>query len=167
MIIYNFEFLFIVSIFFLAALSAYKWFAGDQGTWFSFQENMSIVMPTNNHLQRRKGIVESSGEKKCREFLENYYGVPFPKVRPKFLNGLELDCYNENMRLAVEYNGAQHYKHIPFFHKTPEDFQSQLHRDRMKQAICRENEIHLISVPHTVRDIPEYIHDKLPSHLKK
>lgn len=168
MIIYNFEFLFITSIFFLIVISIYKWCVGDSGTWFSFRENMSIIIPSNkNNFHQRKKIVESHGEKKCRDFLESYYNVPFTKVRPKFLNGLELDCYNENLRLAVEYNGIQHYKHTPFFHKTFQDFQSQIHRDRMKKKICDQHNITLISVPHTTRDIPRYIQEKLPIHLKK
>jgi len=128
---------------------------------------MNIIIPTNINFRGQKKITESHGEKKCREFLENYFSLSFPKVRPKFLNGLELDCYNENLRLAIEYNGIQHYKYTPFFHKTPRDFLSQIERDRIKKKICAQNNIFLISVPYTVRDIPQYIQEKLPVHLKK
>ena len=46
----------------------------------------------------------------CCHALEKMVGKSFPKYRPKFLNGLEYDMYNEEMKLAVEFNGIQHYK---------------------------------------------------------
>ncbi len=33
---------------------------------------------------------------------------------------LEIDCYSPKLKLGVEYNGAQHYKFIPHFHKNKE-----------------------------------------------
>ena len=57
---------------------------------------------------------ESKGERKCREVMVRLYTRSFPKVRPQFLRNpetgylLELDCFCEELRLAVEYNGVQH-----------------------------------------------------------
>jgi hypothetical protein len=78
-------------------------------------------------------------------------------------NNLELDCYNEELKIAVEYNGIQHYKYIPFFHKNKEAFQNQKYRDYMKREICEKNGIKLIEVPNTVKieNIESYLREKL------
>ena len=64
---------------------------------------------------------------------------------------LELDCCNEDMKLAVEYNGAQHYKYIKAFHKNYESFRLQQYRDEMKQRLCQQNNYTLIVVPYTIK----------------
>jgi len=82
---------------------------------------------------------------------------PFRKQRPTFLNNpvtggtynLELDCYNEELQLAVEFNGRQHYEYVPFFHKNKEAFLNQKYRDEMKRRKCYERGILLIEVPYT------------------
>ena len=109
----------------------------------------------------------SVGEKTCRKVLEKKFRRPFPKARPHFLRNaitgtnLELDCYNEELKLAVEYNGQQHYKYSPYFHKTKEAFHNQLYRDDIKKRLCKQNNIHLIEVPYTVSNIEEYLLKKL------
>lgn len=76
---------------------------------------------------------------------------------------LELDMYNERLRLAVEYNGKQHYEYIPFLHNNSMDnFRTQQYRDLMTKDLCVKNNIHLIEVPYTVNneDIERYIRDE-------
>ena len=76
---------------------------------------------------------------------------------------LELDCYDPELGIAVEYNGVQHYKFIPFFHKNKEAFLNQKYRDDMKRRICKDNGILLIEVPYTVKteDIKSFIQKSL------
>ena len=60
------------------------------------------------------------------QILEQISNYKFKKTRPKFLNGLELDGYNQELKLAIEYNGAQHYVFKKdFFHNTLDDFSEQ------------------------------------------
>ena len=52
--------------------------------------------------------------------LEHIFKQDFTKIRPPWLineegNRLEIDMYNEELNLAVEYNGIQHYKYVDFF----------------------------------------------------
>ena len=116
---------------------------------------------------------ESSGEIECKRVIEKIFKAPFHKSRPDFLNNpvtggnnnLELDCFNEKLRIAVEYNGAQHYKFIPFFHKNKEAFHNQKYRDYMKRKMCEENGIVLIEVPHTTK-IP-HIENYIKSNLRQ
>lgn len=125
------------------------------------------VNDRRTNTQRFRG--ESEGEKECRRVLENMFSKPFPKARPDFLNNsvtssnLELDCYNEEMKLAVEYQGVQHYKYVPYFHPNKEAFMNQKYRDEMKRALCRQNGITLIEVPYTVpvEEIESYLRSQL------
>lgn len=107
---------------------------------------------------------ESKGEIQCRSFLERKYKCEFPKVRPSFLrnpvtNGalLELDCFNEKLKLACEYQGEQHFKFVSHFHKSNDSFLNQKYRDELKRNLCKENGVYLIEVPFYVTDIDSYL----------
>jgi len=96
------------------------------------------------------------GEETCRAWLETYFGVGFPKANPAWLKnpsrpgrGLELDGYNEDLKLAFEYQGVQHYKPVKWFHLNPEAFQRQVQRDNEKKAQCAIRNIKLLIIPHT------------------
>ena len=67
------------------------------------------------------------------------------------------------MKLAFEYQGQQHYKYIPYFHKNKEAFQNQKYRDYMKRNMCKDNGITLIEVPYDVKhhEIENYIGKEL------
>jgi len=120
----------------------------------------------NNNFEKKY----SNGETECRRVLENIFNKPFNSERPDFLRNpvtggnfnLELDCYNKELRLAVEYNGVQHYKFVSFFHRNNDHFMTQKYRDDMKRRICKENNINLIEVPYTVKieDIKDFIINK-------
>lgn len=93
------------------------------------------------------------------------FGKKFRKVKPDWLknsknNNLELDIYNHDLNLAVEYNGIQHYKFIPFFHRTEENFQERIIADKIKIDKCKEKGVKLIIIPYTVdtENICEYIY---------
>ena len=108
---------------------------------------------------------ESKGERASKAAAERIFGKPFIKVRPDFLrnvvtnHNLELDVYNEELKLAIEYSGRQHYEFVPFFHKNYEAFLNQKYRDEMKKNKCKEQGIQLIEIPYTVKleDIESFI----------
>jgi hypothetical protein len=83
---------------------------------------------------------------------ELFPGKRFIKTRaPTWLEGLELDCYNGELRLAFEYQGVQHYEFVPFFHEgDPERLEKQKQRDRRKREMCFEQWVTLVEVPYTV-----------------
>ena len=118
----------------------------------------------------------SHGEIECRRVLESFFNRPFPKARPDFLynhiagtSNLELDCYNSDLKLACEYDGAQHSQYIPYFHKTRESFHNQKYRDALKTQLCAQNGVHLIRISHTVPvdRIEHVIIDELRSLIEK
>lgn len=112
---------------------------------------------------------ESKLERECRKSLHEIFKKPFHKARPDFLRNpvtqnfnLELDCFNPELRLAIEANGIQHYKFTPYFHKNKDAFQNQQYRDELKRRMCKDNNINLIEVPYTIKEIQikEYILNK-------
>ena len=162
----------------LVVLWLYHLFMEKEGTYSfsSFQDIMDSVgsreseKPVAIPRKWNSSGSSSKGEEICRQFLEYLYQKPFPKVRPLFLKNpktkclLELDCYNEELKIAVEYNGAQHYYYNPMMHNhRKENFEEQLYRDQLKQELCHENSVHLIIVPYDVdRDkISEFLYDAL------
>lgn len=95
------------------------------------------------------------GEETCRQVLQDIFKDKFPKARPGFLQGLELDCYNERLKIAVEYNGPQHYEFTAKFHKTSQDLIDQQLRDSKKRELCEKHGIRLISVSFVLTDYVE------------
>lgn len=101
--------------------------------------------------------LKSEGE--CRRILEGLFkDRKFPK-RSKFLYSerldkwLEYDGYNEDLKLAFEYQGEQHYKYYPkHFHKAGyHKFEEQKERDKEKLRLSKEKGIIVIMIPYTCR----------------
>ena len=73
---------------------------------------------------------------------------------------LELDFYNDELKIAVEYNGVQHYIFSPYFHKNKDDFEKQQKRDLLKNDLCNKKGIKLITIHYDLNNyekIREYI----------
>ena len=74
-----------------------------------------------------------------RQLFASAFGRPFIKVRPKFLEGLELDGYCEELKIAFEYDGEQHFKFPNWFHKSQEAFQKLKTVDAKKTLSCEKH----------------------------
>lgn len=178
---YGFEILVCTSVILIIILFLYRWCTGKKGRYNNSYYLPKTPLVTNryyiNHHKnksyhsKRPSKKDSKGEVECRRVLAELFNRPFEKSRPDFLNNpvtggkhnLELDCFDKDLRIAVEYNGIQHYKFIPFFHKNKETFQNQKYRDYMKRQMCKDNGILLIEVPYwiKVKDIKDYIKTEL------
>lgn len=85
-----------------------------------------------------------------KNLLEDKLGIPFTKKRFYYLaSRFELDGYNEEYKIAFEYQGYQHYIFPNRFHKTKDIFDAAQQRDIDKVTYCRNNNIRLIIVPYT------------------
>ena len=165
---HGFEIVIIGSFVFIAILAITR--IGKKGSWSSSYYYGSDYRP-DQQSKKQGPPKESSGERECRRVLQKIFNKPFNKCRPNFLSNpvtgdrfnLELDCYEHSLKLAIEYNGIQHYKYVPYFHKNKEAFYNQKYRDDMKRRICRENRVNLIEVPNTVdvNNIERFLIDKL------
>lgn len=189
----GYEILLILSIIFFLLGGFYMYIKKNKGTWDTRYDIENILINTNRLKlnQNRKGErrdklqysndsensnKDSKGETECKRVLEKIFNKPFNKVRPDFLrnqvtgntNNLEIDCFNDELKIGLEYNGRQHYDFIPFFHRNKETFYNQKYRDELKRIKCRDNGILLIEVPYTIKieDIEKYIKKDLRDKLK-
>jgi hypothetical protein len=69
---------------------------------------------------------------------------------PKTGRLLELDAYAPNIKVALEYNGIQHYKFPNPFHNSEKEFQEGVERDNSKRELCKEHGITLIEIPYYI-----------------
>jgi hypothetical protein len=105
-----------------------------------------------NHINNFiKAGRESEGQYITRLCLNILFNTHFTTIRPDWLkniNGfnLELDCFNNELMLAIEYNGRQHYQYVPFFHKHINNFYDNIARDETKLQLCQSIGIQLIVI---------------------
>lgn len=130
----------------------------------------------NRPLRRRKKKKYNKTEEKCREIFQRIFQRPFPSIRPDWLKSpatgrnLEIDGFCPDIEtplgkgLGFEYNGRQHSKYTPHFHrKGPQEFHYQCAKDDWKNAKCKELGIVLINIPHDIspHDLERHIKYKL------
>jgi len=60
--------------------------------------------------------------------------------------GLSLDFFIPQKKIAFEFNGQQHYEYNKFFHNSKIDFLNQQKRDNRKREWCRVNNVTLVEV---------------------
>jgi hypothetical protein len=94
-----------------------------------------------------------------------YPDKKFVKVRPPWLRNprtgraCELDFYNQEMKLGLEVQGLQHYVYPNSWHKSRTEWEDQIYRDQLKEALCKQAGVTLIHVPFTVqqKDVQNFI----------
>ena len=65
---------------------------------------------------------------------------------------MELDGYNDEIKIGFEQQGIQHYQYVPFFHRNDiVNFEKQLERDLLKRNECKSLGIYLIEVSYTLK----------------
>lgn len=122
---------------------------------------------TNKNIKKENKFI-SKGEQICFDVLkEEFPGYEFVKTRPKWLinpetkKRLELDMYNNKLKLAIEFNGKQHYNVSKLYHKKGEkSLSKQVRRDIQKRKICDSLGIHLITI-HYKSDIKDVLKEEI------
>jgi hypothetical protein len=108
-------------------------------------------------------------EQEVRAIFEMIFKKPFVKCRPGWLKNpitgskLELDGYNEELKIAFEYNGEYHYN--PFHGE--DILRSQKLRDSFKEMYCNINNVILIVVPYFLKDREQFIREELSEQIRK
>jgi len=120
----------------------------------------TIISVQANHLSSGEikscGCLNSSGEEKISELLSSY-GVIFEKQKTfsdcKNRKHLRFDFYIPENKIAIEYNGIQHYEPVDIFGGI-EGFLCININDQIKQNYCRKNSIKLYTIDYD-EDIEE------------
>ena len=99
------------------------------------------------------------GEEITRRMFNIMFNEQFEKIRPEWLNRLEIDGYCEKLALGFEYDGQQHYEYIRHFHRTIDGFKTQQKNDKIKNELCDDQGITLIRIPYWIKfeDIQHFI----------
>ena len=105
----------------------------------------------------KKYIIEWNEESRSKlqfsvkKFLEKYWKnhvvfEEFPVAGTK----LTIDFYNATKKIAIEVQGQQHRKYVPFFHGGyKNNYINQLRRDKKKSDYCAINNIDLVEIYET------------------
>ena len=112
---------------------------------------------------------DNISERTCRKIFEFLYKLSFPKTRPAWLKSenntlLELDGFNNDIKVGFEYDGKQHAVQIEHFGNNLVAIQS---RDAQKNAKCLEFGVTLYRIPYTVPYLQLYSHIRsiLPANI--
>jgi len=109
---------------------------------------------TRRITKAKKYLIDWSGPSRSKlqygvkQKLKQYWGThivfeEFPVAGTK----LSLDFYNANKKVAIEVQGDQHTKYVPYFHgKNKINYINQLQRDHEKLKFCEINGIELIEI---------------------
>ena len=99
------------------------------------------------------------GERICRAYFEQMFGRDFAKARPGWLINsdgyqMELDGYCEDLALAFEHQGRQHYRELENFFYSREQFAKRKRDDLRKKTLCQQHGITLIEIPQILYALP-------------
>jgi hypothetical protein len=166
----KFVLFFAMAVVVLVVIMLWNFLSGEKGTYVDHTSMMWTLLGKKKSFKTNNTKpFESKGEIECRRVAELVTGKPFPKARPSFMQNvvsgqnLELDCYSDKLKIAIEYNGEQHYKYTPHFHSSKDAFYNMKYRDEMKARLCKQNGIRLVIVPYTVKlnDIENFLREAL------
>lgn len=89
----------------------------------------------------------------------------FPWLRNITNRPMYLDAYFSSHCLAVEYDGKQHRKFMPFYHKTQKQFKELQARDRLKEKLLASRKIKLLRISDSEPKTKEHLESRLSSVL--
>lgn len=138
-----------------------EWECADKHKWFAIPSDIK-----RGRWCPECNSKKNAAESKCREIIEELTGLKFPCTRRVL--GYELDMYNEQLNLAFEYNGRQHYIFTPQWHRTPSGLINQQKRDAKKKRLCKRKGVTLEVIHYKISSsdsrLRTFLKDKLIKH---
>lgn len=114
----------------------------------------TLMGATRTVKKAKKYLIDWDGKSRskiqynAKQFLKKYWSnhIVFEEF-PVAGSRLSLDFYNANKKIAIEVQGRQHTKYVPFFHgKNKINYINQLKRDQDKLKFCELNDIQLVEI---------------------
>ena len=112
---------------------------------------------------------ESLGEKAVSDFLQSS-NIIFEREK-KFddckgkRRMLSFDFYLPEQKILIEFDGKQHYMPVNFYGCSDEQAQKThlelIHNDELKNKYCVDSNILLLRIPHTIKNIEEYLNNNI------
>ena len=120
-----------------------RWKCSENHEW---ETSFNHIKNSNSWCPRCSTL---RSEKLACDILEDETNYKWIKIRPDWLEKLELDGFCRELNLAFEYQGIQHYKYQPFFHRNGiEDFHIQQEHDERKLRLSLERGVKIIFIPY-------------------
>jgi hypothetical protein len=102
-----------------------------------------------DEIKDLKKYPRSKTEARVIAILEELTGEKFPTVNPDWLvwrgKTLELDGYNQKLKLSIEFSGPLHTKWFPAV-ETYDKYYNRIVKDIVKKKICKRNGVFLIVI---------------------
>lgn len=124
-----------------------------------FHKTFDSILYSKQWCRRCSNNVSDS-EEGFRRVIEEVLGVEFPRKKPLWLvneagNRMELDGYNEDLGIAFEYQGRQHFEVVTAFKGTQKILEKTQKHDLIKKELCKKHNI-LLLCPTYKMDESEY-----------
>ncbi len=129
--------------------SVYKWKCSRGHVWEATGDkvkNRGTWCPKCSQNHFKEDII--------RVYFKALFNAEFPKKRPDWLlnsagQRMELDGFNEELSIAFEYNGVQHYEKNHFI-DTDEKLLKRIEDDKQKQLLCEKKSIALFIIDYQI-----------------
>jgi len=116
----------------------------------------------NHPLLGKPALTETKLYQLVRSVLEDYEVVRH--ARPSFLKRQHLDIYIPELKLAIEYQGEQHFKPV-YFWGGAEGLEASQKRDEKKRGVSRKHGIEILYFSYTDEVNRELVRNRLKSYL--
>lgn len=116
------------------------------------------------------GCLISKGNEELKKALEiidcDYKSEYHVRLDNEDIPWMRFDAYVESMRLAIEFDGEQHFRPVDFGgygdQSANENYEKTIVRDNIKRRYCDDNKITLLRIPYTeINNIVFIIEDKI------
>lgn len=133
-------------------------------------EHGSFFQKPNYHINGNGCPIckSSRGERLIKSFLD-YNEIEYKihhqiKIDQRLFsrNNFRIDFYLPKYETFIEFNGVQHYKHTPYFHRDEDAFGRQVDRDKRLRQYCKQHKINLIEIKYDqIEKIGDIIYKKI------
>lgn len=142
----------------VAILLVYKKSKGNDKDFVNDEYKLDNIMINKNVISD----IDKYGselERVCCKTLSKIYNLKF---EPGKVGEFEFTCYNDILKIAIEYRDLSHYEF-----ENVKDFKKIHKKDMKKLKVCEENNIYLIVVPYNIEydEVPSFIINRIPENV--